>query len=308
MLKTFDEVVAKARELGKVVISVAAAQDREVLGAIKAVAEAGLAGAILVGDAAPIRAIMAEVGLPADMQVIHEPEPRQAALKAASLVRQGQAQVLMKGLVNSGDFLKAVLNPEMGLRSGRLLSHFAAFEAPDGDKLIYHSDGGMNIAPNLEEKKEILANSLAALLALGIQKPKVAVLAANEVVNPKMPVTVDAQALAALHAAGERFAGSIIEGPISMDVALNPKAAQHKGISSSVAGDVDLFLLPSIEAGNLLAKALIHYAKFKNAGVVVGATHPVVMVSRADSAEAKIHSIALACLLAAGAEQRKKGA
>ena len=282
MLHSFAEVVAKAQQCGQMVISVAAAQDREVLEAVKAAGLAGLGKAILVGDAALITPLVAEVGLPADTKIVHEPDVRQAALTAASLVRKGEAQILMKGLVGSGDFLKAVLNSEVGLRTGRLLCHFAAFEEPGGKHLIYHSDGGMNIAPTLEEKKDILTNSMLALAALGIKQPKVAILAANELVNPKMPATMDAKALVDWHKSGEYFPGSVVEGPIAMDVALNPAAAKHKGISSVVAGDVDLFVLPNIEAGNLLSKALIHYAKFKNAGVVIGATHPVVMVSRAD--------------------------
>jgi phosphate butyryltransferase len=154
----------------------------------------------------------------------------------------------------------------------------------------------MNIAPALAEKKDILTNALVALAALGIDRPNVAVLAANEVVNPKMPVTVDAKALEDMGSRAE-IPPCVIEGPISMDVALSAEAAQHKGIHSNIAGKVDLFMVPSIEAGNLLSKALIFYAKFKIAGVVLGATHPVIMVSRADTSEAKLHSIALACMM-----------
>ncbi len=301
MLHSFEEVVAKAKTFGQMTISVAAAQDKEVLEAVQAAQTAGLAKAILVGDAEKIKPLLAEVGLPADTPVVHEPDVKQAALTAVSLVSKGEAQVLMKGLVNSGDFLKAVLNGEVGLRTGRLLSHFAAFEAPGCEKLIFHSDGGMNIAPDLAEKKDILLNALLALKALGIEQPKVAILAANEVVNPKMPATVDAKALMDLNE--ELFSNSIIEGPIAMDVALNPEAAKHKGLKSAVSGDVDLFIMPSIETGNILAKGLIYYAGFKNSGVIVGATNPVVMVSRADSAESKLNSIALACLLAGGTRQ-----
>jgi phosphate butyryltransferase len=160
------------------------------------------------------------------------------------------------------------------------------------------TDGGMIPYPTLEEKKDILANTLEALKAIGIDAPKVAALAANELVNPKMPATVDAKALSDYYTADENFKG-IVEGPISMDVALSAQAAHHKGLDSKIAGDVDVFLVPSIEVGNILSKALIHYAGFKLAGLVLGAKRPVILVSRADDAEVKLNSIALACLLAA---------
>jgi len=306
VLHNFGEVVTKAKEFGQVVISVAAAQDKEVLEAVKAAMDVGLATAILVGDAEIIRPLLAEVGLPVDTQIVHESDVKQAALTATSLVRKGEAQVLMKGLVNSGDFLKAVLNAKVGLRTGRTLSHFAVFEDPNGTKLLYHSDGGMNIAPNLEAKKDILTNSMMALDNLGINMPKVAILAANEVVNPKMQATMDAKALVDMHVAGDLFPESIIEGPIAMDVALNAEAAKHKGLISKVSGAVDLFIFPTIEAANLVSKALIYYANFKNSGVILGATNPIVMVSRADSSESKLNSIALACLLAGGARKNKE--
>lgn len=297
MLRNYEEVVTKAKKQGRMIISVAVAQDKDVLEAIKAAQDVGLVQAILVGDAALIKPLLVEVGMPADTPLVDEPDVSQAALKAVSLVNKGEAQVLMKGLVNSGTFLKAVLNSEAGLRTGRLLSHFSAYEIPGEEKLVFHSDGGMNIAPNFSEKKDIITNAIQALKRLGIDRPNVAVLAATEIVNSKMPATVDAKAFADLNASGEFFPESIIEGPIAMDVALNPQAAHHKGITSNVSGVVDLFIFPSIEAANLLSKAIIYYAQAKNSGVVLGATNPIVMVSRADSAESKLHSIALACLL-----------
>lgn len=298
MLQNFSEVLAKGKQLGGVTISVAAAQDKDVLLALKAAWDTGMAKAILVGDAELIKPLMVEAGFPADIPIVHEPDVKQAALTAVDLVKKGEAQVLMKGLVNSGDFLKAALNNEVGLRTGRLLSHLSAYEIPGEEKIVFHTDGGMNIAPDLDEKKDILINAMQALAALGITMPNVAILAANEVVNPKMPVTVDASTLVEMQKRGEILPG-IIEGPIAMDVALSPEHAKHKGINSQISGKVDLFMVPSIEAGNLLSKALIHYARFKNAGVILGASNPIVMVSRADSAEAKLHSIALACLLSA---------
>ena len=299
MLRKFEEVLMRAKENGPVQVVVAAAQDEEALRAVKAAHDAGLAEAILVGDLALIQPMLAKVGLAPDTKIVHEPDVVQAAVKAASLVQQTQAGILMKGLVNSSDFLRAVLHPECGLRTGRLLCHLAAFEVPGDEKLVFHTDGGMNIAPTLLEKKDILVSTLLALEALGIEQPKVAILTANEVVNPKMPATVDAQALVEMNRQGE-FGSALLEGPISMDVALSREAAEHKGIKSKISGQVDLFMVPGIEAGNLLGKALIYCAKAKSAGVILGATHPVVMVSRADSATAKLNSIALACCIASG--------
>lgn len=296
LYRSFGEILEKVRSGGPVTISVAVAQDRDVLEAVKAAEEAGIARAILVGDENLINPLREKVGLSPDTAVIHEPETNKAALSAVSLVKKGEAQVLMKGLINSSDFLKAVLHATEGLRTGRLLSHLAVFEVPGEEKLVFHTDGGINIAPNLGEKKDILVNAMLALNAIGITSPYVALLTANEMVNPKMPATVDAKALVEMSEQGELPPG-IVEGPIALDVAVSPLAAKHKGIVSRVSGKVDLFLVPNIETGNALGKSLIYYAKAKMAGLVLGATHPVVMTSRAETAEGKLNSIALACCL-----------
>lgn len=303
MLADFSEVMERAKEAGERVVSVAVAQDRDVLAALKLAQEAGLALPLLVGDADAIRPLLTEVGLPASTPVVNEPDITKAALTAVSLVHKGKAQVLMKGIINTSDFLRAVLNPAVGLRTGRLLSHLAVFELPGEAKLAFYTDGGMNIAPSLAEKKDILVNAMLTLAALGIKKPNVAVLTANEQVSPKMPATVDAKALSDMAAAGELPPGTV-EGPIAFDVAVNPEAAKHKGLTSKVSGKVDLFLMPNIETGNALGKALLHYGKAKMAGIVLGATHPIVLTSRAETAEGKLYSIALACLAAAGKERR----
>jgi phosphate butyryltransferase len=297
VFQNFEQVVKAARELGRVTVAVAAAQDAEVIEAIKLAGELGLVNAILVGDAESIRPMAQSVGLPAETRIIHEPDVDQAALKAVELVHNGEAQVLLKGLINSSNFLRAALNPERGLRSGRILSHLAVFEIPGEKKLAFHVDGGMNIAPTLIEKKEILISAVEALHKMGIEKPNVAALTANELVNPKMPATLDAKSLVEMWQAGE-FPSCVVEGPIAMDVAASSAAAHHKGISSQIAGNVDIFLVPDIEAGNMVGKTLVCYAKAKMAGVILGATHPIVLVSRSDNAESKVNSLALACLLA----------
>ncbi|WP_378956547.1 phosphate acyltransferase [Pelosinus sp. sgz500959] len=303
MLRSFEEVVKRAKELDQeITISVAAAQDKDVLLAIKSAQDMGLAKAILVGDADLIKPLMIEIGLSPEMSIIHEPDMSKVGLVAVSLIREGKAQVLMKGLLNSSDFLRAVLNGQEGLRTGRLLSHLACLEIPGEEKLVFLSDGGMNIAPTLAEKKDILINSLLALQNVGINCPNVAILTANEMVNPKMPATVDAQALVAMSDAGELLS-CIIEGPIAMDVAMNPEAGKHKGITSKIAGKVDLFLVPNIETGNVASKVLIHFAKAQMAGIVLGATHPIVLTSRAETPKGKLYSMALACLAASGVQK-----
>jgi len=299
LYRNFTEVLEKVKGQEPLTISVAVAQDKDVLEAINLAEEAGLAKAILVGNKAEIVPMMKEIGLREDIPIFDEPDIGKAALKAVSLVKRGDAQVLMKGLINSSDFLKAVLNPEEGLRTGRLISHLAAFEVPGQEKLIFHTDGGMNIAPNLEQKKDILLNAILALNAMGIERPNVAVLTANEKVSPKMPATVDAQALVEMWEKGV-FPPSVVEGPIALDVAVSPEAAHHKGIKSKVSGQVDLFLLPNIDAGNICGKTLVYYAGGKMAGLVLGATNPIVMTSRAETAIGKLNSIALACLVAVG--------
>lgn len=298
MLRNFMDVLDRSRKYGKIKICVAVAQDLDVLQSLKLAGDAELVEPILVGDRAAILPMLAQAGLPADTPVVDEPDVDKAALAAVSLVHDGEADVLMKGLINSSNFLKAVLNAESGLRTGRLLSHMSIFEVPGEKKLIFHSDGGMNIAPGLAEKKDILINAMQALHSIGIDQPNVAILTANELVNPKMPATVDAKALVEMAEAGQLPRG-VVEGPISIDVAISPDAARHKGLSSRISGDVDLFIMPNIETGNSLGKSLLYYAGGKMAGLVLGATHPIVMTSRAETPEGKLNSIALACLSAA---------
>lgn len=295
MYCNYRQVVEAARAKGPAVISVAVAQDREVLEAVKLAYDEGIASAILVGDAKQIKLLAEEAGLPSDVRIVNETDNALAALKAVSLVHNGEAQVLMKGLINSSEFLRAVLNKDAGLRTGRLLSHLAVFEIPGQEKLLFVTDGGMNIAPSLEEKKDILINAMLALNDMGLVKPHVAVLTANELVNPKMPATVDAKALADMSISGALPPG-IVEGPIALDVAVSAEAARHKNIASQVAGKVDLMLVPNIETGNAIGKTLIYYAGAKMAGLVLGAAAPVIMTSRAETAEGKLNSIALACL------------
>jgi len=296
MFRNYREVIEKAEHLGPVRMSVAVAQDRDVLEAVKMAEDAGIVRAILVGDEKAIRSGMAEVGLRDDMEVINENDESKAALRAVELVSGGKADILMKGLINTSTFMKAVLDKNVGLRTGNLLSHLAVFEIPGEKKLLFHTDGGINVAPDLDQKKKILLNALHALSAMGLENPKVAVLTANEKVSDRMPATVDAAELVKMNENGDIPVECIVEGPIALDVATEPHAAEHKRIESRITGDVDLLLFPNIEAGNIMGKTLMHYAGAKMAGIVLGTSHPVVLASRSETAEGKVNSIALAAL------------
>lgn len=296
MYRNFQEVMSKAKNRGTVTVCVAAAHDKDVLKAVIEATGQGLARAILVGRAGIIESYLSEMSVKHDFLIIDEPDERQAAQKAVKLVKEGQARVLMKGLINSSDFMRAVLASDTGLTAGKRLSHLGAFEVPGQKKIIFFTDGGVNVAPSLLQKKDILIDALCALEKIGILNPKVALLSINEKVSPKIPSAVDAKALADMRRAGVIPTG-ILEGPIAMDVAVSPEAARHKGIKSNISGDVDLFLVPNADAGNMIGKTLIHYAGAKMAGLILGAASPIVMTSRAETAEGKLYSVALACLM-----------
>lgn len=296
MFKDFAALVEKGLHLGRKIVAIGAAEDAEVIEAVREAANLGLADSILVGDKTLILALAGASGLPEGARVIDIPERNAAALEAARLVRSGEADFLVKGAINTSDFLKAALDKTQGLRAGGLLSHFAAFEIPGEAKLIFQSDGGMNVAPELEEKRQILLNAVKALHRLGIEQPKVAILTANEQVSPKIRSTTDAAALVEIWKSGA-FPSCIVEGPIAFDVATSADAARRKGLPSLIAGDTDLFIMPSIEAGNIMGKILLRYARARMAGLVLGALRPIVLVSRSDDAAAKLNSLALACLI-----------
>lgn len=278
------------------VISVAVAQDREVIRTVKAAIAEGLAEAILVGDREQIEKLIEEEDIAFPISIEHEDEPEAACNKAVQLIRAGKADMLMKGIINSSVFLKAVLEDEKKNGNGGFLSHMAAFQIPGFNKLLFFSDGGMNIAPDLDGKKGIVINGVRGLHQLGKSCPKVAVITANENVDPKIPASVDAAQLAKMWD-DEIFPECILEGPVTMDVALSREAALQKGIKSKVAGETDLFIGPDIQTGNIVGKTLIYCAGAKMAGVILGASYPIVMTSRAEDAEGKLNSIVLAAAL-----------
>lgn len=300
MLKNFDEVQERVRSIREpYIVSVAAAEDRELLLAVKAAAELGFVRPVLTGDPKAVGEICADIGLkPLDILEAHGEE--EAVAVAVKSVREGGAQVLMKGLVNTSIYMRGILNKEQGLRTGRLLSMMAVYEAPGYHKLVYCSDSGINVAPNLEQKKDILKNILLATKSIGLETPKVAALTANEMVDPKIQSTVDAAGLVEYVASGALGPdlSCIIEGPIAFDVAFDPHAAAHKKLDSKITGETDIVIFPNMEAGNIMGKSWIHLCRCRWAGIVLGATHPVILGSRADTPEIKLNSIALACLAA----------
>lgn len=292
----FDSLFDRAKSLGRAKVAVAAAADKDVMEAIKLAEKEGLITPVLIGDVELIKQLAQEIGFDLEgVELIHEPNPLEAANRAVDAIVDGQAHFLMKGLINSSDFLRTVLRPERGLRTGRLLSHLAAFQVPGFSRLLFVTDGGMNIAPSLTQKKEILENSLGYLQGIGMDRVNVIILAANETVNSKMPVTMDAQALTEMSQAGE-FPGAIVEGPLALDGAVSAVALKHKGISSQINGEVDLILAPTIEVGNVLGKSMVYFAGATMAGIVLGAQVPIVLTSRSDTPRSKFMALAMAAL------------
>ncbi|MBC7287959.1 MAG: bifunctional enoyl-CoA hydratase/phosphate acetyltransferase [Armatimonadetes bacterium] len=297
-MTNFDELMEAVKTLPPQTVAVAAANSEPaVLGAVEA-AEKGVAVAILFGDERRIRDIAGArcVDL-CNCQIVHEPDELQAAAKAVQAVREGKAQVLVKGHIHTDDFLRAVLDKDYGLRSGYLMSHVFILEARQLGRLLFVTDGAMNIAPDLEQKAQIILNAVYLARLFGVRQPKVGILAAVELVNPKMQATLDAAALAAMDRRGQ-FPFCVVDGPFALDNAVSEEAARIKAIKGPVAGRCDILLVPDIEAGNILVKTFSFLCGGRTAGILIGAAAPVVLTSRADPPEARLHSIAAAALVA----------
>lgn len=298
MSKSFEELISKANQKTLKKVSVSNAQDEPVLQAVKAAKEQNIATAILVGDEAKIREIAASIDMDlTDFEIINEPDTEAAALKAVELVHNGKADILLKGLLETKTFLKSVLNKEVGLRTGKMLSHVCVFEIEGINRLLFFTDVAFNTYPTLADKVNIINNAVEVAHACGIECPKVAPLCAVETVNPKMQPTVDADNLTKMYEGGD-FKGCQIYGPLSMDLAIDPEAAVHKGVTNLVAGHADILLFPNIDAGNITYKILVRTAKVKIGNVLVGTSAPVVLTSRSDDFETKLNSIALATVIA----------
>ncbi|MCG2761841.1 MAG: phosphate butyryltransferase [Candidatus Atribacteria bacterium] len=297
MLRTFDEVLHKAKDYGPKKMAVASAGAEDVLKAVEAARKEGLTDSILVGDKKEIIQIAEKMGInPANYEIIDKPDKTETARCAVELVRNKKASILMKGMMGTARLLQAVLDKEIGLRTNRLLSHVYTLEIKNYNRLLTMTDGAMNISPDLKQKAQIIQNAIYYAHSMGIKKPKVAVVAALELVNPDMPATIDAACLAKMSERGQ-IVGGIVDGPLAFDNAISKEAAEYKGIESPVSGEVDIVLVPNIESGNIFAKGLVYLAKAVPAGLLLGAKAPVVLVSRSDSAQSKLYSIALGVLM-----------
>jgi len=305
MIRDFKDILNLAKTKEPKVISVAVAQDTDVLGAVKTAYEQGIIKGILVGNETEIRTMSESIGLDlADFQIINEIDPVEACRLAVEKVSLGEADLLMKGLVDSSVILKAVLNKEANLRTGRVLSHVGVISASTYERILIVSDAAINIAPDLETKRQIIENSVEVAHGIGIEHPNVALICAKEKVNPKMQATVDAKQLEEDHIKSNITSYSV-GGPFAIDNAVSLKAAEHKGIDHPVAGKADVLIVPNIEAGNVLYKSLTFIGDAEAAGIIVGAKVPVIMTSRADSEATKLNSIALAMLTADRNNNRK---
>jgi len=297
-MKNFQQLmdVVKSRPMRKVAVAVA--QDHMVLQAARDALDQNIAESVLVGDEAKIRRTAEEHSINlAGLSIENVPDSIAAARRAVEMTSSGAAEIVMKGHLHTDDFLRAVLDREKGLRAGVVMSHVFMLEVPQQDKFLFVTDAAMNIAPDLEQKAEILLNAVHLANIFGVTEPRVAVLAAVELLNPKMPATVDATCLAKMADRGQFVPRCIVDGPFAMDNAISEAAAKHKKIGGPVAGRADVLLVPDVESGNILMKALVHLSDLRVAGVIVGARAPVVLTSRADSAEAKLFSMAAAVFM-----------
>lgn len=297
MGRSFDELFSQLKVVGTKRLAVAVAQDQPVLEAVSEAKDKGIVDAILVGDKNKIEEIASNIDIDlSKFEIIDECNSQKATTKAVELVSSGQADMVMKGLVDTATFLRGVLNKEYGLRTGKLMSHVAVFEVEGIDRLILVTDAAFNTYPDIKAKTQIINNSVMVAKACGIECPKVAPVCAVEVVNPDMPATIDASLLSKMNDRGQ-IKGCIVDGPLALDNALSEEAAKHKGIKGEVAGRADILLLPNIESANVMYKSLTYTAKSRNGGILVGTSAPVILTSRADSRETKVNSIALAALV-----------
>ena len=296
-LNKLSQIVDKAKNKDTKTLVVAAAEDLHVLQAVKKAIDESIVNAILVGDSTKIEDFAKQIDFNiTDIEIIHELDVVKSCKTAVNIVRQGRGDILMKGLVSTGVLLKAVLDKESGLRKGGLLSHVALFETAHYHKLIGITDAAMNVEPSVIEKAHIIENSVELYNRLGIEKPKVSVLAAVELINPKMQATVDAATLTTMNNRGQ-IKNCIIDGPLALDISISKEAAEHKGIVSDVAGDADLLLAHDINVGNVLYKSLNFLGGANSAALIMGAQAPIVLTSRSDNETSKMLSIALAAAL-----------
>lgn len=294
----YEQLLARCEKLEPVPTAVAHPCEASALSSAVEAFGQGLIVPFLVGPAAGIKAIAASSGIDlGKLEIVDVPHSHAAAEKAVALVREGRAEILMKGSLHTDELMGAVVSREGGLRTGRRISHVFIMDVPTYHKPLVITDGAINIAPTLEDKMDICQNAVDLAISLGLEKPKVAILAAVETVTSKMPATIDAAALCKMAERGQ-IKGAILDGPMAFDNAISKEAALTKGIQSPVAGDPDILLAPDLEAGNMLAKQLSFLANADSAGMVLGAKVPIILTSRADSVRSRIASCAVAVLVA----------
>ncbi|MEG0180589.1 MAG: phosphate butyryltransferase [Terrisporobacter sp.] len=297
-MRNIQDIIKFAKERGPKTVSVACCQDKEVLVAVENARKENIVNAILVGDIEKTKEIAQELNINLDnYELIDIKDLSEASLKAVELVSSGRAHMVMKGLVDTSIILKAVLNKEIGLRTGSILSHVAVFDIEGYDRLFFITDAAMNLAPDVNAKKQIIENACEVVRSLDIEEPKVALICAKEKVNPKMKDTVEAKELEDMYLRGE-IKDCIVGGPFALDNAISEEAAKHKGMDHPIAGKADVLVVPDIEAGNVLYKSISYFSKCESAGLIVGAKAPIILTSRADSDKTKLNSIALGVLVA----------
>jgi len=289
----FGDLLGNLKAVAPKTLVVAAAHDLHTLEAVYAAAERLPMDFRLVGDRERILAISGELGhSPGPGEIVDAGDGADCARKSVSLIREARGDVLMKGILDTGTLLKAVLDKESGIRDSAVMSHLAMMEVPSYHKALFITDGGFLTYPTLEQKAGAVRNAVAFCRRIGLERPKVAALCASESVSDKMPETLDAAALREMCGRGE-LGDCLLEGPISFDIAIDPESARVKGYKSGISGDADMFLVPNIAVGNVLVKALMYWCGAKMAGCVLGAKAPIVLVSRGAAAEEKFLSIML---------------
>lgn len=297
-MKSISEMMNEAKKCPQKRVVIAAAQDPEVLEAAKSCHENGIASMILIGDTVEMQKIASDRKINLnDFEVIHETDKEAAAKRAVFMCHSGEADILMKGAVHSSVLLKPALDKATGLRTGRTLSHVTVFQSTYNNRLMLMTDPAMNIIPTFGQKVNMVENAVCVARAIGIDTPKVAVVCGQELVNPDMPSTVDAALLCKMAERGQ-IKNCVIDGPLSLDLALSREAARSKDVTGEVAGQADILVLANLEAANVLYKALVFFAGAKTTGAIVGAKVPIVFTSRSDTYEVKLGSVALSVLIA----------
>jgi phosphate butyryltransferase len=295
MIENFDELLNQVQGVRRSTVVVASAEDSDVIDVASRCG--GFADFIFIGDAKKIESLIKESGTDIGAEIIDMGDHAAAAAKAVELIKTGKAQNLMKGLLHTGVFLKAILNKETGLHKGRLISQISVYEKPDKKGFQFLTDCAINISPLLPEKKQIIENAVELARALGYDRPRVAVLAALEMVNPEMPATMDAAALTVMAQRGQ-IKNALVDGPLAFDNAVDPEAAKHKGLGGPVAGNADILMVPNLEVGNMLSKSLVFWAHKRMAAAMSGVDTPVICTSRTESVENKVLTVALSAYLA----------